>query len=99
MNTVTHPKVELLATGNNLVVKQMRANAGELLPMHHASVESVLFIHEGECMLNLGGDEKHLEAGEAIIIPPEVKHQIKVLTDFKGVHFMPKDIRFVFYHQ
>src|SRR5690606_10708981 len=92
MDQVTKPKVRSIATGNDLVAKQMQAEAGDLLPKHLADVESILFIHEGECILNINDEDIVLKQGEGYIIPPETKHQIKVITDFKGLHFMPKSI-------
>lgn len=97
MDKVTKPKVKLLASGTELTAKQMQGNAGELLPEHLADVESVIFIHEGECILHIHDEDKHLKPGEAMIIPPDVKHQFKAITDFKGIHFMPKNIKFQFF--
>lgn len=99
MEKITKPKVRTLATGTELVAKQMQAEAGDLLPKHLADVESVLFIHEGECIFDLDGEKTTLEAGESIIVPAKVKHQIKVTEDFKGVHFMPKNIQFEFFDE
>lgn len=99
MEKITKPKVKELVLGKELVSKQMQANAGDLLPEHLASLESILFIHQGECIMNINGEGIPLKEGEAFIVPAEVKHQIKVLTDnFKGVHFMPKKIKFQFFN-
>lgn len=97
MEKITKPRVRTLATGSELIAKQMQASAGNLLPKHKANVESVLFVHEGECVFDLDGDKTVLNAGESIIVPAEIKHQIKANSDFKGVHFMPKNIQFTFY--
>lgn len=97
MERVTKPRVKVLASGTELLAKQMQAKAGDLMPKHLANVESVLFVHEGECNLNLNGEDNHLKQGESFIVPPETKHQIKAITDFKGVHFMPKNIKFQFF--
>ncbi len=97
MKNVTNPKVKLLASGSKLVAKQMQANAGDLLPMHEANLESILFIHQGECILHINNEEKQLKPGDAIIIPQDVKHQIMVKSDLKGIHFMPKEIEFQFF--
>lgn len=67
------------------------------MPAHLANVESILFIHEGECIFHMNGEENSLKAGDSIVVPPEVKHQIEVVADLKGVHFMPKDIKFQFF--
>ena len=97
MEKVTPPKVRLLASGTELVAKRMEAKAGDLLPKHLANLESVLFIHEGEIILHIHGEDRPMKSGTAIIIPPEAIHQIKVIADFKGVHLMPQEIKFQFF--
>lgn len=97
MEKITKPKVKLLASGTELTAKQMQANAGELLPAHIANLESILLIQEGECIFMMNEVEQVLKQGDTIIVPPEVKHQIKASTDFKAVHFMPKGIDFKFF--
>lgn len=97
MDKVTKPKVKMLASGNNLIAKEMRASAGELLPAHLASVESILLVQEGECILKMSDKDHVLKQGDAIVIPPEIKHQIKVIKDFRAIHFMPKEIKFKYF--
>lgn len=97
MENVTKPKVKTLASGTQLIAKQMKANAGELLPAHLASVESILFIQEGECTFKMNDIDQVLKQGDAMVVPPETKHQIKANTDFKAVHFMPKEIEFKYF--
>ena len=97
MKKVTKPKVRSIASGKHLIAKQMQAESGDVLPKHLADVESILFIHEGECILKINGEDIELKRGEGYIIPAETKHQIKAITDFKGVHFMPKGIKFQYF--
>jgi quercetin dioxygenase-like cupin family protein len=97
MEKAAIPNVTVLATGTDFATKQMQANAGEVMPLHHADQESMLFIYEGECILRMNNEEILLKTGEAVVIPPLVKHQIKAVTDYKGIHFMPKDIKFEFF--
>ncbi len=97
MKKVTQPNVRLLATGEEFVVKQMEARAGDLLPNHRASLESVLVVLEGECVLSLSGTDHSLSEGESFVVPPEIGHQIGVIRDLKAIHVMPKGIRFDFY--
>lgn len=97
MEKVTSPNVSSIASGEELIVKQMQAEAGDLLPKHSADMESILFIHEGECTLKINGEDVLLRKGEGYVIPPKIEHQIKALTAFKGVHFMPITIKFEFY--
>lgn len=98
MEKITPPKVKTLALGSQLTAKQMQANAGELLPEHLASIESIVLVQEGECVLKMNGKDHVLKEGDAIVVPPEVKHQIKANTDFKAVHFMPNEIKFKFFN-
>ena len=97
MSKVTKPNVKVLASGHELITKQMAANAGELLPKHLADVESMLFVHEGECIFKMKGEDHSLKPGDAIVVPAQTKHQIQAKTDFKAVHFMPKAIKFEFF--
>lgn len=97
MKKTTQPKVSVLASGTNFIVKQMAAGAGDLLPEHLASAESALFVHEGKCILKINDEDVLLQSGEAFAIPPQTRHQIKALTNFKGIHFMPKNIEFRFF--
>lgn len=97
MAKTIQPLVTLLAQGKEYTAKQMQAKSGSLLPKHHANLESIVFIFEGECVLTLDGKEVPLKPGEAVVIPPFITHQIRVISDFKGIHFMPKDIQFQFF--
>ncbi|SHF43758.1 AraC-like ligand binding domain-containing protein [Salegentibacter echinorum] len=97
MKKVTPPKVSVLATGKNLTAKQMQGKRGDLMPKHLADLESIVFVHEGECLFHMNGKETHLKPGDSLVVPPQVKHQIEVVSDFKGVHFMPKEIEFEFF--
>lgn len=97
MEKITKPNVTDIAIGKNLIAKQMQAKAGSLLPKHLANVESILFIHEGKCNLNINEQDIVLKKGEGYVIPPHMKHQIKAITDFKGLHFMPVGIKFEFF--
>ncbi|HLS30895.1 MAG TPA: cupin domain-containing protein [Flavobacteriaceae bacterium] len=97
MKKVTPPKVRTLARGEKLIAKQMQGKTGDLMPKHLADLESVVFVHEGECLFHMDGKETHLKPGDSLIVPPQVEHQIEVVADFKGVHFMPKDIKFEFF--
>lgn len=97
MEKVTKPKVQMLASGKKLMAKQMRADAGEIMPAHVASVESILLVQEGECILQINDKDHVLKQGDAFVVPPEIKHQIRVNKDFKAVHFMPVEIEFEFF--
>src|SRR5690625_5963858 len=78
MEKVTNPTVKQLAQGKKFNAKQMSAKAGDLLPKHTASIESVLIIMEGECILSIDGTDHTLKQGDSFIVPSAIKHQIKL---------------------
>jgi len=97
MEQITKPTVRTLATGEHLITKQMQAKAGALLPKHLASLESMVFVHEGECIIHIQGEAKPLKAGEAFVVPAQEEHQIKAVSAFRGIHIMPKEIHFTYF--
>ncbi len=92
-----NPSVRLLSEGEKFIAKEMSANRGELLPKHLASVESVLLLQEGSCVLHFQDGQQHLQAGDVFIVPAMLIHQIEAQTDFRAVHIMPKEIQFEFF--
>lgn len=97
MTRISKPKVTLIASGKDLEIKSMEANAGELLPRHRASLESVLVVIKGECHFKMADEDHVLKEGDSIIVPAEIDHQIKAVRDLKALHIMPPDIRFDFF--
>lgn len=97
MKEVTKPNVKQMAKGKKFNAKQMSAKAGELLPQHLASIESVLVGIEGEFIIKIDGTDNNLKQGDTFIVPAEIKHQIEAVTDFKAIHIMTNDIEFEFF--
>ncbi len=96
MTEVTQPRIVQLANGERFNAKQMEAGAGDLLPKHIASIESVLVVLNGECVLSIAGTDHVLKPGDCFVVPPDVEHQIRVIEDLRAVHVMTNDIRFTF---
>jgi len=61
---VIKPKVRTLASGKKLITKEMSGKEGKLLPLHLSNLESVIFIHEGECILNMADEEIQMKPGD-----------------------------------
>ena len=96
MKTISQPKVTLIENGEKWTIKQMAALAGQLLPEHKASDESVLVVIQGECVLKFSDKDHVLEMGDSIVVPANIWHQINVIKDFKALHVMAKNIQFEF---
>ena len=89
-------KVTPLLEGELWVTKQMEGTAGVALPGHRASIESVVVVIEGQCIIRFADGDRILPQGTSFIVPPEVWHQVIADPDFKAIHIMPKEIRFDF---
>ena len=55
--------------------------AGAILPDHSHPHEQVVNILEGELEFNLGGDVRVMKPGDVAVIPGDVSHSAKGITD------------------
>jgi mannose-6-phosphate isomerase-like protein (cupin superfamily) len=72
---------ELLAYRNSVIRNQSLAEARLLpgrstIPHHHVRTEEVYYVLEGEGLMRLGEETRHVGAGDAIAIPPGMVHRI-----------------------
>lgn len=96
MATAPRPQVTPLEEGEVFDTKRMEAVEGVQWPRHRASTESVLVVTEGQLIVEFPDAQPTLAAGESIVIPADVYHQIVPNPAFQATHIMPKDIRFIF---
>lgn len=89
-------KVTPLQDGSAYTTKRMEGAAEEPFPRHTASVESVLVVTEGRCVLKFTDKDHAVEAGESFIVPADAWHQVVADPAFKAVHIMPHEIQFDF---
>ena len=67
--------------GEFLTVAHIRVNAGSPLPEHSHHNEQIMNLIEGEFILTVDGVEHHMQAGESFVIPPNVPHSAKSVTN------------------
>lgn len=96
MENAGQSKVTPLEEGVFWVTKRMEATSGLAMPGHTASIESVLVVTEGRCIVKFRDAEHRLSDGDSFVVPADVWHQVVADPDFKAVHVMPKEIRFKF---
>lgn len=96
MTTAPRPQVTPLEEGTVFETRQMEATKGVQWPRHKASEESVLVVIEGSLVVEYADSQPALSAGDTIVIPPDVWHEIVPKPAFKAIHIMPKGIRFTF---
>lgn len=73
---------ELLAHRNSAIRHQSLAEArlapgAATAPHHHAATEEIYYILEGTAAMTLGSETRAVGAGDAIAIPPGIRHTIR----------------------
>ncbi|MCC6343300.1 MAG: cupin domain-containing protein [Bryobacterales bacterium] len=67
--------------GSNITVSRLILKKGGVVPVHHHINEQITTLLEGRLMFLMDGKEVLLEAGESLVIPPNVPHRVDVLED------------------
>ncbi|HEY6543116.1 MAG TPA: cupin domain-containing protein [Ktedonobacteraceae bacterium] len=62
-------------TGNRVMFSFVRLAPGAVMPDHNHPHEQLGYVLEGSLVLNLAGDERTLQPGEAYAIPGGVTHR------------------------
>ena len=96
MATINKPELSLLDTGNSLKTLQISARAGMIMPLHHATAETVIVVQEGTAVLKMPVAEHVLSKGESIIIPALIDHTLEIMTDFKAIAIMDSGAKIEF---
>ena len=91
MATSNKPELSLLGTGSSLKTLKISALAGMIMPLHHATKETVIVVQEGSAVLKMPTVELILMKGECFIIPGLVDHSLEIKTDFKAIAIMALD--------
>lgn len=91
METLNRPEMNLLDTGSSLKTLQVSALAGMVMPLHHATKETVIVVQEGKAILKMPTKDHVLSKGVSFIVPALVDHSLEVQTDFKAIAIMAAD--------
>lgn len=79
----------------NLTVGHVRIEKGKVLPEHDHPHEQVTTLISGQLEMTVGGETYTLNAGDAVVIPSNVKHSGVALTDCLAIDvFNPPRIDF-----
>ena len=62
-------------TGSRIMFSFVRLAPGAIMPDHHHPHEQLGYVVEGSMVLNLAGDERTLQPGDAYTIPGGVTHR------------------------
>jgi len=64
-----------------LSVAHFRVEKGSTLPEHHHVHEQVTNVISGELEMTVGGETKVCKAGDVVVIPSDIPHSARALTD------------------
>jgi quercetin dioxygenase-like cupin family protein len=72
-----------LVTGTNEMMARVLLDEGAVVPMHSHVSEQITYIQKGALRLWIGepADEVLLQAGQFVVIPPNVPHKAEALED------------------
>lgn len=91
MEALSKPELNLLHTGKKLKTLQVSALGGMIMPLHHATSETVIVVQEGLAVLKMPNKDHVLEKGVSFIIPALIDHSLEVKTNFKAIAIMALD--------
>ncbi len=91
MATPNKPELIVLETGSSLKILKVTALAGMIMPLHHATKETVIMVEEGSAVLKMPTAEHVLNKGASIIIPGMIDHSLEIKIDFKAIVIMALD--------
>ena len=77
--------VGLIVTAESVTVAHFSIAAGSVLPEHSHVHEQVVNVIEGELELTAEGKTNRLVPGTALVLPPNVPHSGKAVTDVKVI--------------
>jgi quercetin dioxygenase-like cupin family protein len=72
-------------TAQTMTVAHVRISAGSLLPEHSHPHEQVVNVIEGELELTVDAQPYSLIPGRVMVLPPDVPHSGRAVTDCKVV--------------
>ena len=68
-------------TADSMTVAHVKITAGALLPEHSHPNEQVVNVMEGELELVVDGQAHSLTAGKVMVLPPNIVHSGRAITD------------------
>jgi quercetin dioxygenase-like cupin family protein len=71
---------QLVNTGN-MTIARILLQSGALVRTHEHPNEQVANVLEGSLRFVVGGEEVVASAGESVVIPPNVPHEVEALAD------------------
>jgi unsaturated pyranuronate lyase len=65
----------------NVTMARLVLKKGAVVPEHHHVNEQITTVLEGKLVFKMEGTEQIVEAGQSLVIPPNVPHRVETLED------------------
>lgn len=70
---------EMIVAGENLLMMRIERHDAEAGGHSHPN-EQMTYLLEGRARFRVGGEEREVGPGEAVHVPPDVHHELELLT-------------------
>ena len=67
--------------GETMTVARLKITKGAIVPLHQHVNEQITMLERGKLRFRIGGEERILNAGETLDIPPNAPHMVEALED------------------
>ena len=75
----------------HMTISRLTLTKGAVVPEHHHINEQVTTVVQGKLLFLMEGKEQIVNAGESLVIPPNVPHRVETLEDSIAVDtFVPR---------
>jgi quercetin dioxygenase-like cupin family protein len=88
-----HPEASKLliriASAEKIMLTQIRASRGALVPNHHHEAEQIIMVFKGKMLVTTdNGDETILEPGSIWIVPSNTPHSVYYAEDTEAIEIV-----------
>jgi quercetin dioxygenase-like cupin family protein len=66
---------------STMTLARLRLRKGAVVPLHHHVNEQISMVDQGRLRFVISGEERIVQAGEMLTIPPEAPHMVEALED------------------
>lgn len=67
--------------GETMTVARIRLRKGAIVPLHQHPNEQISMLEQGKARFVIAGEERIIQAGEVLTIPPGAPHLVEALED------------------
>jgi quercetin dioxygenase-like cupin family protein len=70
----------MLAHSSQIMLTEHTLEKGAILPEHSHPHQQLVYLLEGELLLEMSGQQQIIKAGDSLVIPSDAKHKVTAIT-------------------